>query len=80
MNEPSARMTTVRFGLCEIKADEAFRTGMLMFGELSLDVEAASALLRPGTETENPVEQALEPKKNGRRYGFPITLLYHATA
>ena len=76
-------MTTVRFGLCEIKADEAFRTGMLVFGELSLDVEAASAasaLLRPGTETENPVEQALEPKKNGRRYGFPITLLYHAIA
>jgi hypothetical protein len=73
-------MTTVRFRVGEIKLNEAFRTGMLVFGEPAFEVEPASALRRVRTEAGNPVEQALDPKTNGRRYGFPITLLYHAMA
>ena len=73
-------MTTVRFGVGEIELKEAFRKGVLVFGEPTFEVEPASALLRLRTEAGNSVEQALDPKKNGRRYGFPITLLYHAIA
>ncbi len=74
-------MTTVRFRVGEInrvKLKEAFRTGMLVFGEPAFEVEPAGALLRVRTEAGNPVEQALDPERNGRRYGFPMTLLYHA--
>ena len=71
-------MATVRFRVGEIKLKEAFRTGMLVFGEPVFEVEPASALRRVRTEAGNPVEQALDPEKNGGRYGFPITLLYHA--
>ena len=53
---------------------------MLVFGEPAFEVEPASALLRPGAEADNSVEQALDPEKSGRRYGFPITVLYHAIA
>ena len=69
-------MTTVRFGDGEIE----FRTGMLVFGEPTFQVEPASALLRLRTEADDPVEQAWDPETKGRRYGFPITLLYHAIA
>ena len=59
--EPSALMTTVRFRVGEIKLKEAFRTGMLVFGEPAFEVEPASAFLRLRTEADNPVEQAWDP-------------------
>jgi hypothetical protein len=71
-------MTTVRFCVGDIKLNEAFRTGMLVFGEPAFEFEPASALRRVRTEAGNSVGQALDPEKSGGRYGFPITLLYHA--
>jgi hypothetical protein len=55
-------MTTVRLRVGEIKLKEAFtRTGMLVFGEPTFEVEPASAFLRLRTEADNPVEQAWDP-------------------
>jgi hypothetical protein len=52
---------------------------MLAFGEPTLEFEAVVALLRRGKEPDSRAEQALEPEKFGGRYGFPVTLLNHAS-